>query len=821
MRPPIRRLTAALYSTIALLAALGADGPAFAANSYWSHDPHAPTRLRNYYSNIAVGDVAVTDGAGGAFLFWEDSRNGNKDIYGTHIRYDGSLDPAWPADGLGICTAAGDQTNIRAVPDGSGGVVVCWLDARSGITKPYLTWLSSSGAVINSFPANGLGVETSLPGADGPPQIYFNTFNYGVDLVWTYAASAANHDIYGAHVYSGVYFWWSGLVTTAADQTAPALSTDSGNITVAYVEGGNTIMAAGFSSSTGALAAGPAVMSNASFTNTSPRIAIASPSNGNMVVWLATNGSGTAPAAGYFFGGINFGSLGLLTAQSNVGTPYLGDMIYSGSYSNWIVFGQGSPTVTYVQQFTTSSFSAPTQVDPKTDWVSFPPQICADGAGGVIAASNDVLGPETVKAGRVMSNNTLAPLWASVASGGAPIAQSTVGAFVGGIATDGNSGAIVLTRDGYSNGTVYANRVDRWGALDAAPEIASIRDIPNDQGGEVRVIWNASYLDAAYPEPISAYWLWRQVPGASAQRMLNAGAERYDPASSGTPKPGAIRFDEATSAQVRDAGARSTAGATPTATQVFAWQFVASQVANGFPQYSYVAPTTGDSTGTLNPRTVFMVEARSASVNVGWTSLPDSGYSVDNLAPLAPVPFVGTFSAGVSSMHWSPVSATDLASYRLYRGDNSTFVPGPSNLIASPTDTAYTDAAGSPHYYRVSAVDIHGNEGPSTLLLPAGSAGVGGSLPAEISFAPPAPNPARGLATLRYGLPRDAAVRLEVYDVNGRRVRTLTDGASAAGDHALTWDLRDDAGHPVEAGLYLARFEAEGHVFTRRLVALR
>ena len=69
--------------------------------------------------------------------------------------------------------------------------------------------------------------------------------------------------------------------------------------------------------------------------------------------------------------------------------------------------------------------------------------------------------------------------------------------------------------------------------------------------------------------------------------------------------------------------------------------------------------------------------------------------------------------------------------------------------------------------------------------------------------------------------PRAASVTLAIFDAAGRRVRVLVDGVSTAGKHAQAWDLRDEGGRAVGAGLYIARLDAEDRTLTRRVMALR
>jgi hypothetical protein len=83
------------------------------------------------------------------------------------------------------------------------------------------------------------------------------------------------------------------------------------------------------------------------------------------------------------------------------------------------------------------------------------------------------------------------------------------------------------------------------------------------------------------------------------------------------------------------------------------------------------------------------------------------------------------------------------------------------------------------------------------------------------------PNPFNPLTTIGYELPNAGAVRLRIYAVDGRLVRTLVDGSRKAGSHTVAWDGRDGAGRAMAAGVYLYRLETAQGVLTRRMALVR
>ncbi len=98
----------------------------------------------------------------------------------------------------------------------------------------------------------------------------------------------------------------------------------------------------------------------------------------------------------------------------------------------------------------------------------------------------------------------------------------------------------------------------------------------------------------------------------------------------------------------------------------------------------------------------------------------------------------------------------------------------------------------------------------------------GGGRGATIQLAQSEPNPSAGAARIRYSLPADdARVTLVVYDLSGRRVRTLVDGPLAAGPHETRWDGTADDGGPARAGVYFYRLVVGRDSAVRKLAFMR
>jgi hypothetical protein len=89
-------------------------------------------------------------------------------------------------------------------------------------------------------------------------------------------------------------------------------------------------------------------------------------------------------------------------------------------------------------------------------------------------------------------------------------------------------------------------------------------------------------------------------------------------------------------------------------------------------------------------------------------------------------------------------------------------------------------------------------------------------LPQAYSLTPPYPNPFNAQTTIEYASPNEAAVSLSVFDIQGRKVATLTEGTKPAGYHRLIWDAKG-----MPSGLYFVRLKAGEFEDTKKMTLLK
>ena len=117
-------------------------------------------------------------------------------------------------------------------------------------------------------------------------------------------------------------------------------------------------------------------------------------------------------------------------------------------------------------------------------------------------------------------------------------------------------------------------------------------------------------------------------------------------------------------------------------------------------------------------------------------------------------------------------------------------------------------------------VATHGNGVFTTNLITSVSAEVA-EPPRDFSLLQNYPNPFNPETIIPFSLPVAAHVKISVYDIAGRLVRTLADGVVQAGRHERMWDGRNESGEAAASGAYFVRLIAEKNVSTRKILLVR
>ena len=722
-----------------------------------------------YTGLITYGNPEIaSDGSGGAIVVWSDNRSGGYDLYAQRI--DASGNRQWPAAGVPICTAASDQTNYRIISDGAGGAIIAWQDGRSGNQDIYTQRINASGAV--QWTADGVAVCINTFEQHAPCLVTDDAD--GAIIAWDDHRSG-NSDIYAQRIDAGGVAAWTanGKVicnSTNTQQTQCIVSDDIGGAIIAWLDYRN-------------------VSNSLLYAQRVDR-------SGNMI-WAANGVLVSTTVANMYRPAIaSDGWNGAIIVWSQVGSTdqdiYAQRISYLG-YREWNAGGNVVCAATAVQDY---------------------PALVPDGDRGAIVVWLDYRAGTTrdIYAEKLSSDGL--PDWNSNGVAACNEASDQTHPCV---VSDGVGGGIFAWED-YRNSTsgdVYAQRIERngyWGY--PSPHITSVLDWPLDQGGFVSVTWQKSRLESTMSNPIDRYSVWRMLPAAQFEALLARGATSVDPAKlDGVARTSIYYFSRVS-------------GATK------GWELMDYVAATNAATYSDKVATLFDSTQADPGMHRFMVMAHGKVQFSFWESQPDSGYSVDNIHPAQPSQFNAqqSFSPLGLKLWWgsgklSAPAGSDFSHYALYRGTRSDFTPDPSNRIYAGPDTTYFDGGwrwNSGFYYKLSAVDIHGNESSFALVGPDDvTGGETPSTPAVTFLAQNAPNPFNPATTIRFGLARQGRATLSIYDVSGRLVRTLVDGPRSAAVYRETWDGRDARGNAVASGVYFYRLRAGTFSETKKMVLTR
>ena len=148
-----------------------------------------------------------------------------------------------------------------------------------------------------------------------------------------------------------------------------------------------------------------------------------------------------------------------------------------------------------------------------------------------------------------------------------------------------------------------------------------------------------------------------------------------------------------------------------------------------------------------------------------------------------------------------------------------------SASVASFQDSYYNGTSAE----TAASVAVGGGESvySASITLSSASTDVGqeGALPTAFSLDQNYPNPFNPTTEISFALPKDAEVKLTIYNILGKEVKTLYAGKKSAGIYTLTWDGTNDLGVKLSSGVYIYRLEAKANgerfVQTRRMLMLK
>ena len=791
------------------LLTLGLLVAATSASAQWQLDGSAVCTTWADQTHPAI----VSDGAGGAIVTWYDNRSTNQDIYAQRINASGVVQ--WTANGVALCIAAGDQYFPTIVSDGAGGAIVTWYDTRSGTNQDiYAQRINASGAV--QWTANGVALCTAAADQYYPTIV---SDGAGGAIVTWFDGRNGNNDIYAQRINSSGVIQWTAngvaLCTAINSQQNPTIVPDGGGGAIVtwedYRIGTADIYTQRISTSGVVQWVANGVALCTAANNQQTPVIISDGAGGAIVTWQDQR---LGPGADIYAQRINASGVvqwtadgvALCAAASFQYNPTLVSDGAGGAIVTWQDYRTGTTWDVYAQrvnalganQWTADGVAIVTTTPNEQVY----PTIASDGAGGAIVAWEDYgSNPGDIYVQRISSG---AVQWTP---NGVALCTAAGDQIYPKIVSSAGGAIVTWFENRSSNSDIYAQRVDAvygyWGHPE--PVVASVADIPHDQGGKVAVNWTASGRDRPVPATIDYYSIWRAVDVAP----LNASAS----SSLAITPLDAVDLDTPLGVH------------TTTSNSSYYWELVGMQTAFRWPDYSFSADTRADSVAGAVSNAFYMVAAHERTdQHIAFPSNVLSGHSVDNLAPPAPLYLTAQRVGGIVNLKWNGVHVPDIRNYTVYRKTSTGVTPVPANFLADDNDTLLTDstAPAGALYYVVTARDVHENQGTASNEAGVGATTNVGNLPpiTALTVLQNHPNPFTEATGLDVGLPASGQITIGVFDVAGRRVRELTSAGTRGWQH-VSLSAIDGEGRPLASGVYFYRVRAGNETVTRKMLIMR
>lgn len=333
-------------------------------------------------------------------------------------------------------------------------------------------------------------------------------------------------------------------------------------------------------------------------------------------------------------------------------------------------------------------------------------------------------------------------------------------------------------------------------------QIGAIKDVPNDQGKQVQVIWYKFSGEADTVKPVRLYSIWRMDDSPIGKFVsLNS-------------------FDEI------NTYTKDLVIGTQFSIKGEVWTLAGQSPISGNDLYSLNVPTIFDSTISKGMFwTKFKITGHASDNAILFTSRVDSGYSLDNLVPKAPGSLIVKMADAAVQLDWQIAVDPDVNYYAVYRGTIEGFDFENTPPIGTTTNNKYVDATVEQtvkYYYVVRAFDFSGNKGnTSSISITALNNNENGGLPSEFALGQNYPNPFNPNTSIKYQVPNASNVSIIIYNAIGQEVVRLLNKHHEAGYYSIAWDGKDSFGKSVHSGIYLYKMTAGNYSSVKKMLVIK
>ena len=795
-------------------------------------------------TGVSSFPAIVSDRVGGAIVTWGDNRNNDDpDIYAQRISFNGT--PQWQPNGVALCTASHSQYNPVIASDGAGGAIVTWNDDRHDVAPNYnpdiyAQWISFDGK--HKWQANGVAVCTAA-GNQGDPAIVSDGMGGAIVTWWDQRTSGwPQCDIYAQRLsFKGAPQWQANgvaLCTAAGERYEPILTSDgAGGAIVAWrdMRDGNWDIYARRISSGGTPRWQPdgvtdgVAICTATGSQGAPAAITSTRDHGAIVTWPDSR-SGTSDIYAQKISRLGvvrwtLDGVAVCTAAGGQGAPAITSACSDGVIVAWADARSDDGDI-YAQRVDTlgvlggnCSYPVAVSLVQKTDYITGnQPRCVVIGDWGFIPRDSSDKRSALVIANQ--GSNAVSVLFGdSTGSFGAKTDYGTGSApysvAIGDLNGDWRPDLAVAN---YASNTVSVLLGDSTGSFGPKTDYGTGSYPFSVAIGDLNGDW--------IPDLAVANWSTSNTVSV----LLGNGDGTFGPKTDFATgiKPISVAIGDLNGDWIPDLavanqgyntlsvllgnGDGTFGPKTDFATGSYPF-FVAIGDLNGdfIPDLavanrssSTVSVLLGDGDGTFGAKTDFATGVFPLSVAIG-------DLDADGIPDLA------------TANHGDPATPGNTVSVLLGNGDGTFGAKQDFEAGTRPISVAIGDLNddGLPDLavanYSSNTVSVLLNTSTSTV-------GVGPEptdVPRSFQLLASRPNPSREASEIRFQVPSACAVDVTLFDLAGRKVRSLAAGERLTpGEHSIRWDGRDGSGAPVSNGVYLVQVRAGGDVGVRKLVVL-